>query len=866
MGGLGLVLSIAKDAIAAQRYGLDVTAHNIANVNTEGYSRQRLVLHANDPAQLAGIMFGRGVDAYEINRLSDQVIENQLMQQNSEMLSSEEKVRYAQVLENIFSESSRANIGSLLVDYWNLWQDISNNPSGMAERGALYEHSVLLATQFAGPDSDMTQLQTDLTLSVSKGVERINQISGEIAEVNNQIVRLGADAANDLRDRRNILLTELGQYIDVKTFDQSNGTTTVTTARGAILVYDASSYQLQMGSGVNGNRIEWVSSSGSNIDITDYITRGQIGGWLDMRDGIIAKYQKDLDAVAQEFIWTVNQQHSQGLGLKLFETAVTGTYTTGASELLSTLAYGDKIDYTKDFKMWTYDTGSTFPVAVDVDMGISTANPTFTNFAGANSTYEIEITQGGVVDTDGVEFRWRKDGGAWTAATMLSTATDVTIDGSTVGFSTGDVLVAGNHLSVNTVAAGAPDPLVLTPSGTANDILDTYTFTVTTGGTIPGTPVISWSNSTATGTLNIAATGNYTVDGMTLNIASGDLEVGDTFTITTDASGSPTAALPSAWHWTLDSFADQFNRQTSRVTASKTVANALTFAPVTGGSGKELKNFAYSGGVTAANTTVTIHNYDELDTVTGGTKFRLDYTAGTWTIAQGDPGYGAIVLSGDANGVKIDLSGVANGSADLSASFATALTADGYVEFDISAASGTYSFAFSDDSAQDSGLAAALGINTFFTGTSASDIGINSAISASKDNIAAAQVNSDGTFGVGDNTNALAIASLQYSARTMSLHSVDRTTGTAEGSVTTTIEDYYASLVGSVGMISANIQRSNDFNQSMVNSLTALRDNISAVSLDEEMANLIKYQHAYTAAAKLLGIVDEMLATILQVK
>lgn len=880
MGGLGLIASIAKDAIAAQRYGMDVTAHNIANVNTEGYSRQRLVLNAKGPSQMAGMMFGRGVDSDQIIRISDQIIENQLRQQNSEMLSSEEKVKYAQVLENIFNESSNANIGSMLVDYWNLWQDISNNPSGMAERSALYEHSVLLATQFTGPDADMTQLQTDLTLSVSKGVDRINQIAVEIAQANDQIVRLGGASANDLKDQRNMLLTELAEYIDVKTYDQSNGTATVVTARGAILVYNASSYQLQMGSGVGGNRIEWISSSGANVDITDAVTRGKIGGWLDMRDGIIAKYQKDLDAVAGEFIWTVNQQHSQGMGLKLFDAAVTGTYATGASGLLSTLAYGDKIDYTKDFKMWTYDSGSTSPVAVDIDMGISSANVTDWGAAfTAGGNYTIAVAQGGnISDYDGAtKIKWSLDGGAtWKPTVDVAAATGIAvIDGNNITFDSTKALVAGNTFTFNTDAGKDADKLILgTITGTANDILDTYTFTVTTAGTIGAgapVPVLSWSNSTTSGTVSIAAAVSYTVDGMTIPFISGTLAVGDAFTIATDAVGTPTVTSPSDWHWTLDSFVDQFNMQTPRVTASYTSANVLTFTPE--GTGRELKNFGYSDGVIAANTTVTVNNYDTftISTPTAPvTKFQLARTGpGAWELLN-NPGYTETLTAIDGadmdNGFYVDLELAGKRTRALTVTFNTPISENGIVEFEIADATGSYSFAFSDDSAQDSGLTAALGINTFFTGTRASDIGINSALSAAKDNIAAAQVNSDGTFGKGDNTNALAISSLQYAARTLSLYSVDRTTGTAEGSVTSTIEDYYSSLIGSVGMISANISRANDFNQSMVNSLTAIRDNISAVSLDEEMANLIKYQHAYTAAARLLTVVDEMLMTILQVK
>ena len=94
----------------------------------------------------------------------------------------------------------------------------------------------------------------------------------------------------------------------------------------------------------------------------------------------------------------------------------------------------------------------------------------------------------------------------------------------------------------------------------------------------------------------------------------------------------------------------------------------------------------------------------------------------------------------------------------------------------------------------------------------------------------------------------------------------DRVNGDTEGSVTATIEDYCHSMVGSMGIKSASISRSRAFNEIMVNKLGAIRDSVSAVSLDEEMTNLIKFQHAYSAAAKLITISDEMLSTLLNVK
>ncbi|MDY7037219.1 MAG: flagellar hook-associated protein FlgK, partial [Thermodesulfobacteriota bacterium] len=782
MSGIGLVLNVAKDALAAQTHGIEVTGHNISNVSTPGYSRQRAVYESKEPSLFGGVLLGRGVDTTEIERLSDQFIENQIMDRKSEMLSSKEMENYMQIMEGLFNENSEMSISNMLSDFWNLWQDISNNPSGPTERIALYEHSILLSEQFNTLSVDLFQIERDLTDAIRAGVDKVNQITLEIGQINQQIIGMELNqTANDFRDKRNTLVAELSEYIDVKTFEQSDGSLTIITAKGCVLVNSNNSNDLVL----EGSIVNWQGSGGNNVDITNYLKQGKVGGWLDLRDEIIPKYAMDLNAMTEEFIWAVNQMHSRGVGLQLFNETLTGTYETGSSGLLSTLPYGNKIDYTKDFKMWTYESGSSSPVPVHIDMERSTANPAYGGtFNVANTTYTIEVTQGGLVNSDAIQFNWSETGGSSGTATLAAGSTNVVIDGNTLTFTASDALIAGNIMDINTVAGGTPSPVVMTPTGTASNLSDTYTFTVTTGGIIGTDPLdIAWSNSMSSGTFTLtAASTTAMVDGMTLPFVSGRLYADDAFTITTDGSGTPSANLPSEWHWSLDSFINQFNRQTSRVTATKTAGNALMFSPDTSGSGRDLTNFIFNGGVGASNSTITVNNYDAL--TLSGPSFQLQRTGvDTWTI-NNDPGYGAVLIpaGGDDDGFGIDLNG--NGSADITIGFASTVTSNGYVDFDIAPATGNYSYAFSDDESQDSGLTAALGINTFFGGNCAESIAVNTTLN-NKDCIAAARIDADtGNFTSGNNNNAMAISNLQFTSMDISQWTCNRIEGDEEGRFT----------------------------------------------------------------------------------
>ncbi len=175
-------------------------------------------------------------------------------------------------------------------------------------------------------------------------------------------------------------------------------------------------------------------------------------------------------------------------------------------------------------------------------------------------------------------------------------------------------------------------------------------------------------------------------------------------------------------------------------------------------------------------------------------------------------------------------------------------------------------FAFSDDSvAASSGLLAAAGINTFFDGYDAGTMEMNGML-ADTQYVAAARINSEtGEISEGDNANALVLADAQYRDITMKQWDHGRGSSAVSSLTTTTLDGYYSKMTGSMGIIARRIKGSREFAEIMVNNLTAQRDSVSAVSLDEEMIKLMQYQHGFSAASKLLTVADEMLTTLINV-
>ncbi len=242
-------------------------------------------------------------------------------------------------------------------------------------------------------------------------------------------------------------------------------------------------------------------------------------------------------------------------------------------------------------------------------------------------------------------------------------------------------------------------------------------------------------------------------------------------------------------------------------------------------------------------------------------------SGGSMTVYAYDKTTGALLNNG---GVALDFSsitppGVANFdpavhsldnvAAAMNASFGGTLTATVVNhKLSITAAAGV-EFEFGSDT---TGLLAGLGINTFFSGTGSSDIAVNSVVRNNTDRINAAEVNGGNESNVGDNDTALKIAKLSEKSVTMHLL-FGRTT-------TQSLSEFHAGLVASVGSDTANAKFSYSYNKTLADDLNARQDSIAGVNLDEEMASLIKYQHSYTAAAKLITTADQMFQTLLGLK
>jgi flagellar hook-associated protein 1 FlgK len=312
------IMSLASQALMTQQQAISVTSHNIANVSTPGYSRQRLNMTTNIPVESSVGLMGNGVSGVSIERLYDRFLSAQISNESQGLGRWDAQKNSVEMLELIFNESDGSGLSQAMSKFWDAWQALTNNPSGTTERQVLVSVSQALANTFNKLDWDLNQSQQNLDLAIQGTVADVNRLSEQLADLNEKIIssEAGSLSANDYRDQRELVLKELAELIDINTFEDVNGAVSVLVANGRPLVSSVNSWQLSTEVNASGLQdIVWVDDSGSTTNITIDISGGKLKGFLEVRDVIIMDYLTRLDTLAGTLRTDLNLLHQGGFDL-----------------------------------------------------------------------------------------------------------------------------------------------------------------------------------------------------------------------------------------------------------------------------------------------------------------------------------------------------------------------------------------------------------------------------------------------------------------------------------------------------------------------------------------------------------------------
>jgi flagellar hook-associated protein 1 len=310
--GLFGTLSIAVGALVAEQDALNVTANNVANTNTPGYSRQRPDLVASDPVVIGQLTFGTGVTLQKVESLRDPILELRIHQETQQQGSLDAFVSGMQQVEVMFNNSNGGDLGTLISNFFSSLQQLSTDPGSLPLRQAVLTAAGNVANGFQNTARNLQTQRTNLDLNVTQSVQQVNTLTAQIANLNGQITGLEnvGKNADIFIDQRNVLINQLSGLIDVSAIQSDNGLT-LTTSNGTALVAGTRSFDLSTQLDVSG--VQHIFSQGA--DITAKITSGKLAGLLEVRDQKIPSLLSSLDTLAAGLANAVNTAHQGGFDL-----------------------------------------------------------------------------------------------------------------------------------------------------------------------------------------------------------------------------------------------------------------------------------------------------------------------------------------------------------------------------------------------------------------------------------------------------------------------------------------------------------------------------------------------------------------------
>ena len=813
-------LTNALSGLVTSKSAIDVLSNNIANVNTEGYTRK---LVRAESVTLGGQ--GVGTRLATVTRQVDLKLQKDILTETGILSNLDTSANYYSQIQDLFGNTADNNsIAHLISDFSQRLQTLANSPTAVAAQYEAAQEAQSLSGRFNTMSEQLQYLRVEADRAVEDAVARVNEQLTLVKNLNDYVLRekaLGKTTA-DLEDQRDVALKDLAQLIDIRINPQSDGTTMVFTTSGRPLV-DVGGARLLTHSSVNSLSAD-MTKAGGNIagitslgrDLTSVIQGGELKALIDMRDTTLPNLQSELDMVAKQLMDDMNQIHNRGV-----------SFPTLQQNLNGSRAFIDSANQTI-----TYGSGDTVVGLFNSD-GSASATTTIKTIRGGEGPHTVDNVAAGLQN-------WLRTTGGLTTATVAVDSTtgqlDIALNSTNVGLAFRDQPMTEFTSAAYKTATTQVDSTGALAAGTMT-FTDTLgnAVTVNLDNLVPSTLTTIASDINTLGGGNFTASvvkddGGYRLEVKSLAGGGKDMTISNTGPAgwMTALNLTPTADQADATI-NFDGDADGF----SVANGDQAVQGFSNFFGLNDLFVDDHDSAIYDTPVRASTwTTNGVAALNILDSTTGtAAPVSVAISAG-WSLERiatainDDVNASALVTASvvpDGSGYRLRLTHVDNTEMTLTGS-----------------------------------AVSALGLTTTASGTGLRmDVRSDIKLDASLMSRGAMVVNSDSTamryqLSEGDNTTIRAM--------------VDKMSNTvqfsAAGNIATgkyTYSDYGAAII-SVNARGAEVNKNNLEYQAPLNeSLEARQKNLSGVNLDEELASLIILHTAYQAAARVVSVTQKMM-------
>ncbi len=322
MSKIHSMMDMGRRSMMNSQTSLQTVGHNIANKNTEGYSRQRVEQVTAEPIGQGGLRIGQGSRAAEVTRTNNSYLEKQIGKETANFGYFDAKSQGLSRVEQVYNEQNGKGLNQFVTDFFNAFRELSNNPESLATRNLVKETADHLSKDFKRVNTQLNEIQNDLDQQIATSVSDINSYTREIANLNEKVqqVEVTGAKANDERDRRDLLIKKLGEKVNIRWAEGRDSMVTISAGDSALLVsgYDHKDLSVmatpESDTKGEGNFDVFYKNSDAAVPmkVTEQFTGGTLGALLEVRDTTINGLKGKMDDLAFSLADEVNAGHMQG--------------------------------------------------------------------------------------------------------------------------------------------------------------------------------------------------------------------------------------------------------------------------------------------------------------------------------------------------------------------------------------------------------------------------------------------------------------------------------------------------------------------------------------------------------------------------
>jgi len=310
------ILDVGASALNSLQRAISTTGNNIANANTEGYSRQQVEFSSRTPDYIGGLALGTGVEISDIRRAYDQFLAADVQARTSSSGYYSLYADTASRIDNLMADPA-TSIASAMDQFFASMEAVANSPNSQPERQVMLSEAQTLTNRFNYVDGRLSELAEETNQRMGVFVEDINRNLRDIAELNTQISRIerSGRTANDLLDRRDRALESLSKLMRVDVRPQDDGSLDLFSSSGHRLVSSIGAESLRLSQGIQADgpvKIYISAAGGAEVDITDGRIGGELGAAIDVSNNMIDRARREIGLLAVGLTDTFNIQHKAG--------------------------------------------------------------------------------------------------------------------------------------------------------------------------------------------------------------------------------------------------------------------------------------------------------------------------------------------------------------------------------------------------------------------------------------------------------------------------------------------------------------------------------------------------------------------------